>query len=169
MNSQLTTLIGLQQSAQSSEALNYVGATVVVKGSTVQMANNAATWDYNPTAPANATFTVTNSTGQTVFTQTGTVQAGNQTFNWNGVGNNGQQWPAGAYTLSITATSASGKSVGVSTQVQGVVSSVDLTQSPPVLTVGGQQYPVNQIQQIIASSSTNASNSLASALSALGL
>ena len=35
------------------------------------------------------------------------------------------------------------------TDVQGVVTSVDLTQSPPLLTIGGQTYTVNQIQSIV--------------------
>jgi flagellar basal-body rod modification protein FlgD len=36
----------------------------------------------------------------------------------------------------------------VTTQIQGVVSSVDLTQSPPLLTIGGKTFTVNQIQSI---------------------
>jgi flagellar basal-body rod modification protein FlgD len=39
--------------------------------------------------------------------------------------------------------------VGVSTEVVGTVSSVDLTQSPPLLTINGQSYTVNQIQSIV--------------------
>ena len=39
--------------------------------------------------------------------------------------------------------------VAVTTQIQGMVSSVDLTQSPPLLTIGGQTYTVSQIQSIV--------------------
>ena len=42
-----------------------------------------------------------------------------------------------------------GNSVAVSTQIQGVVNSVDLTQSPPLLSIGGQNYTVNQIKSIV--------------------
>jgi flagellar basal-body rod modification protein FlgD len=52
------------------------------------------------------------------------------------------------YTLTATATNGSGNSVGVSTQIQGVVSSVDLTQSPPLLMIDGQSYTVNQVKGI---------------------
>ena len=34
-------------------------------------------------------------------------------------------------------------------QIQGVVNSVDLTQSPPLLSIGGQTYTVNQIKRIV--------------------
>jgi flagellar basal-body rod modification protein FlgD len=43
--------------------------------------------------------------------------------------------------------------------VGGVVSSVNLTQSPPLLTVGGQTYTLSQIQSIIATSTSTSSSS----------
>jgi flagellar basal-body rod modification protein FlgD len=71
-----------------------------------------------------------------------------QSFTWNGRGNNGVTWPDGSYTISISATGANGQPVGVSTQVQCVVSAVDVSQTPPQLTVGGQKVPISQIQSI---------------------
>ena len=52
-------------------------------------------------------------------------------------------------TMTATAADSAGNSVGVTTQIQGVVSSVDLTHSPPMLTINGQTYTVNQIKAII--------------------
>jgi flagellar hook assembly protein FlgD len=52
-----------------------------------------------------------------------------QSFTWNGRGNNGVTWPDGSYTISIGATGANASRVGVSTQVQGVVSAVDVGQT----------------------------------------
>jgi len=144
----MSTLISLQQTAQSSQAASFLGATVSVNGSTAQLVNGNATWNYSLPSAANVNVTITNASGQTVYSQSGSVQAGQQQFSWNGQGTNGQQWPAGAYTMAITAADAQGKSVAVSTQVQGIVSSVDLAQNPPVLTVNGQQFTVNQIQSV---------------------
>ena len=39
-----------------------------------------------------------------------------------------------------------GQPAGVSTQVQGVVSAVDVSQTPPQLIVGGQKVPIAQVQ-----------------------
>jgi flagellar basal-body rod modification protein FlgD len=149
-NDSLSTLVTLQQSAQSTSALALVGATVVVNGSTAQLANGAANWSLSSTQPATATISIADATGNTAYTGTATVNSGTQTFTWNGVGNNGQIWPAGNYTLTATATTASGQSTAISTQVQGTVDSVDLTQTPPVLSVGGQNYTETQIQRIVA-------------------
>jgi flagellar basal-body rod modification protein FlgD len=148
-NSSLQTLVSLQQTAQSTQALQFVGKTAVVNGSTNSLTNSTATWDLNVPSNSNVTLSIANSAGQTVFTGTYSAAAGNnQPFTWNGQGNDGTKWPDGQYTMTATATDASGNAVGVTTQIQGVVSSVDLTQSPPLLTIAGQTYTVNQVQRI---------------------
>ena len=148
-NDQLTSLVSLQTSAQASQALAYVGSTVVVDGSSAQMTSGQANWSLNVSKPATATITITDSTGQTVYTGKSAVQPGGQIFTWNGLGNNGKQWPDGTYTLSATAVDANSQSVAVSPEVQGTVSSVDLTQSPPTLEINGQAYPLNTIKAIL--------------------
>lgn len=149
-NDTLSTLVSLQQSAQTTQALSLVGATVVVNGTTAQLANGQATWALNATQPATATITITAPSGQTAYTGTVSVGSGSQTYTWNGVGNDGTTWPAGNYTLTATAVTASGQSTTVTTQVEGQVSSVDLTQTPPTVTVSGQTYKISDIQQIVS-------------------
>jgi flagellar basal-body rod modification protein FlgD len=151
-NDSLSTLVTMQQAAQSTEALQLVGATVVVNGSKAKLASDGsgATWTLNSTKPATATITIADSTGQTAFTGTYGVGSGPQAFTWDGRGNNGQQWPAGTYSLTATAVDASGQSTGISTQVQAPVDSVDLSQSPPLLSINGQNYTMDQLQKIVA-------------------
>jgi flagellar basal-body rod modification protein FlgD len=76
------------------------------------------------------------------------VQPGTQQFNWNGLDSSGRQWADGNYTLTITATGANGQSVAIPTTVTGTVDSVDLTQSPPLLSIGGRTYTLNQILSV---------------------
>ncbi len=149
-NDQLTALVSLQQTAQSTQALGFVGKTAVVDGSTAALTNSSATWKLGVPTNSNVSISITNSTGQTVFSGSYAVNAGdNQTFAWDGKGNDGTQWPDGKYNLTATAADTAGNSVAVSTQIQGVVNSVDLTQSPPLLSINGQTYTVNQIKSII--------------------
>ena len=148
-NDTLSTLVSLQQTAQTTQALTLVGATVVVNGATAQLANNQATWALNATQPATATISIAAPSGQTAYTGTFSLNAGSQTFAWNGIGNDGTIWPSGNYTLTANAVSASGQSTPVTTQVQGQVTSIDLTQTPPALTIGGQSYTVSDIQRIV--------------------
>jgi flagellar basal-body rod modification protein FlgD len=144
-NSQLATLVSLQQTAQSSQALNFVGDTVTVNGNAAQLTDGQTSWTFNSPQPANATVNISNSTGQLVYSGNATLQTGNNTFSWNGQGSNGTQWPDGTYTAAVTAQSASGQSVAVSSQISGVVSSVNLSTNPPQLSINGQNFTISQI------------------------
>ena len=149
-NDQLGSLISMQQTTQATQALAFVGKTAVVNGSTTNLASGKASWDLSIPKDCTMTATITNSVGQTVFSGTYNAKAGdNQAYNWNGQGSDGTQWPDGKYKLTVTAKDSSGNPVAVSTQIEGTVSSVDLTQQPPLLSIGGQTYTVSQIQRIV--------------------
>jgi flagellar basal-body rod modification protein FlgD len=148
-NDQLSSLVSLEKSAQASTALAYVGSTVVVDGSTTPLANGSATWSLNVTKPSTATIVIKDSTGQTAYSGTYGVNPGNQQFTWDGRGNDGRLWPDGNYTLSATALDANQQSVAISTEVQATVDSVDLTQTPPLLSVNGQNYTLDKIKRIV--------------------
>jgi flagellar basal-body rod modification protein FlgD len=149
-NDSLATLVSLQQTAQSTQALGFVGKTAVVSGTTATLTKGSATWQLDVPSNSNVDITITSSTGQTVFSGTFPANAGNnQPFTWNGQSNDGTQLPDGSYKLTATAKDSSGNTVALQTQIEGVVSSVDLTQSPPLLSIGGQTFTVNQIQSIV--------------------
>src|ERR1700722_8691123 len=149
-NDSLATLVSLQQTAQSTQALGFVGKTAVVNGSTAALTNSTATWQLSVPTASTVNISITASNGQTVFTGTYAASAGNnQPFTWNGKGSDGTQEPDGNYTLTATAKDSANNTVAITTDVVGVVSSVDLTQSPPLLTIGGQTFTVNQIQGIM--------------------
>jgi flagellar basal-body rod modification protein FlgD len=147
-NDSLTSLVALQQTAQATQALTFVGKTAIVSGNNAALTNSTATWNLDVPANGNVTVNIANSSGQTVFTQTVPETAGTQGFTWNGIGSDGTQWPDGQYTLIASTTDSTGGQVGVVTQVAGTVSSVNLTQTPPLLTINGQSFTVNQILSI---------------------
>ena len=154
-NDSLSQLVTLQLTTQATQALDYVGKTAVVDGTTATMSQSSATWHLNVPSSATVNISIANSTGQTVFTGQYSAGAGSDIpFTWNGQGNDGTQWPDGKYTISATGKDASGNAVGVAAQVQGTVSSVDLTQSPPLLTIDGDSYTLSQVKSIVATSSS---------------
>ena len=151
MNTNMQTLISMQQTTQATSALQLVGSTVTLSGTAATLSNatgSPATWSLNTSSPATANVTITSAAGTTAYTGTVALNAGTQTFTWNGHGNNGQTWPDGTYTIVINATGANGQTVNVSTQVQGTVSGVNLTQNPLTLVVSGQNVPISEITSI---------------------
>lgn len=151
MNTNLQSLITMQQTTEATSALQLVGSTITVGGNSATLSNATSTpaaWSLTTSTPANATVTVTNSSGSTAYSGTLSLNAGTQSFTWNGQGSNGQTWPDGVYTLSVKATGANGQAVTVSTQVQGVVSGVNLNANPPTLKVNGQNVQISQVTAI---------------------
>ena len=149
MNTQLTSLVALQKANQVTSAMSFLGATATVDGSSTKLTNGKGSWSFSVAKPATGTITIKDATGQTAYSGSFPLNAGNQAFAWDGRGTNGTQWPDGTYTLSITAKDASGQSVAVSTTVNGTVDAVDLTQNPPALTIGGQSYSLDKIKQVV--------------------
>ena len=148
-NDSLSTLVSMQQTAQATQALQFVGKTAIVAGNTAALTNSSATWEFNIPTASTVNISIANSAGQTVYTGNYSANAGNnQPFTWDGKGNDGTQWPDGRYTMTATAADSTGNTVGISTQVGGTVSSVDLTQSPPLLSINGQTYTVSQVKAI---------------------
>jgi flagellar basal-body rod modification protein FlgD len=153
-NDSLSQLVTLQQTTQATQALGFVGKTALVDGTTGTMTNSSATWHLNVPSDATVDITIANASGQTVFTGKYTAGAGTDVpFTWNGMGNDGTQWPDGKYTISATGKDVANNNVGIAAQVQGTVSSVDLTQSPPLLTIDGASYTLSQVKSIIATAS----------------
>ena len=82
-NDLLSGLVLLEKSSEATAALAYVGSTVVVDGSTAQLANSQAKWTLNVSKPSTATITIKDATtGQSVYTGTIGVNTGNQAFTW---------------------------------------------------------------------------------------
>ena len=153
VNDQLKSLVAIEKSAQATQALIYVGNTVAVDGSTQQF-DGSATWNLKAAKDTSAAITITNSSGQTVYSGNFQLNQGNGSFVWDGKGNDGTQWPAGAYKLTATGKDTTGKDVAIATEIQGVVDSVDLTATPALLSIGGQNYTTDQIRRVIRPSTT---------------
>src|SRR5580658_4920946 len=67
-NDSLATLVSLQQTAQSTQALGFVGKTAVVNGNTAALtSSNGATWQLSVPTTSTVDISITASNGQTVF------------------------------------------------------------------------------------------------------
>ncbi|MBM3531136.1 MAG: flagellar biosynthesis protein FlgD [Alphaproteobacteria bacterium] len=148
-NDQLSTLVSLQKTAQSTQALEFVGHTVAVDGATAPLTNGEARWSLTIPKPAVATINILAENGQTVYSGTFNVNAGKQPFVWDGRDSSGQQWPAGNYKIVIAAEDANRQPVSIPTEIEALVDSADLTKSPPVLTIAGQEYTLDKIKRVI--------------------
>ena len=148
-NTNLQTLITQGTTNASAVTTGYLGKQVSVTNGNASLASGEATWTYNlGTASASTQLTVTNSSGQTVYTGSGSTAAGNSTFNWNGQDNNGNQLNDGVYKLAVTAKDASGGTVTTSVASAGTVSQIDLTGSTPKLVIGNMEVSPSDVAAV---------------------
>lgn len=153
-NTQLETLVSIAQNSDKTTAIAFVGQRVVIDGATARLDSGGASWAFAVDKPASADVTITDKNGQVAYTGSFTVEPGTQVFTWDGKGNDGNVWPAGDYTISVVAKDASGQSVAISTEVQGVVEGADLTKTPPLLQMGGLNFTIDQIKRILPPQTT---------------
>lgn len=138
LNSNMSALTTSFNSLMTLNSVNYIGHTVEATGDTGTLQNGEIEFGYSLTAAAtDVKLTVSDSSGNAVWTGTGTKTSGDNTFTWDGTKTDGTQLDdGGEYTLSVTATDSTGASVYDSTTVSGTVTSVDFSSSTLQLLIG---------------------------------
>ncbi|MDC9825219.1 flagellar hook assembly protein FlgD [Devosia sp. ZB163] len=150
-NEFLEAMMTSTQTANNSQAVSYVGKIVTASGTKAELVDGKATWHFAVDSKADIVATVKDAKGNVVYTKTGTVNKGESVFTWDGIGNDGKEKPDGSYTVSIEARdTATGKLVGVATEMTGEVTGIDFTGSEPVLIVGGARINMSAILSVRA-------------------
>ena len=148
-NTNLQSLISLTQANAGSAAVTYLGKTVTVTNGDAALQNGGADWSYALGASSASTaLSVTNSSGQVVYSTTGETASGQHDFSWDGTDNNGNQEPDGVYQLTVTALAGDGSAVQSAVASKGVVDEVNLTTGTPLLMVGPMAVPISQASAI---------------------
>lgn len=148
-NEFLEALVLSNLSQNYTDAVGFVGKQITASGSTTQLANGSATWNYTiGQASSDVTITVTDSSGNVVHTAQTSVGAGEGQITWDGYDTTGARMPDGTYSITIDARTDSGAYIPVSTRMQGVVSAVDLSGVEPVLIVNGGRVNLSAIESV---------------------
>ena len=139
INSSMTSLASSFSSLVTLNSVNYIGHTVEAKTDTATLTDSSATFGYNlSAASSNVTVTIKDSSGNTVYTGSGTGNDGSNTFTWDGKTTSGTQLSdGGQYTISVTATDSAGNSVFNYATTTGTVTGIDTSTGTPTLTVNG--------------------------------
>lgn len=125
-NSNLEKLLTASKQSQLTTAVSYIGKEVETPGNTGEVMSGQGAFAYSLASTAlKANVTIKDAGGNTVFTGTGTTNAGRNIIVWDGTNSiTGAHMPDGTYTLSVSATDTSGKAVAVTTASVGIVTSV---------------------------------------------
>jgi flagellar basal-body rod modification protein FlgD len=147
LNTNLNSLATSFNSLMTLNSSNYIGKTIEAKTDTATLQNGNVSFGYSLTSAASSvTLTVKDSSGNAVWTGSGTTTAGSNSFAWDGKNTDGTQLSnGGQYTLSVTATNSSGTSVYGYTTVSGAVTGVDSSSGTAKLTIGNTAVSTSSV------------------------
>jgi len=149
MASQGEEMTAMRNTMEINRATSFIGRTIETRGNTVS-------WSGEGAAPITATLakpaaqaeiTVRDGKGNVVRTFTETdLQSGPQTFPWNGLMDNGETAPPGAYTFNVRATDAGGNRVSAEPMTIGTVDRVSFGEEGILLWIGNASIPMGDVR-----------------------
>ena len=142
-NTNLTTLIQLQQGGEMLQAGSLVGKQVDAQSSTLALSSGSATLQLQPATSEPVTVSISSSSGVTLETQQVQASPSGTSWTWNGTTNTGQSLPDGTYTVAVTDANGTAVPFGV----VGTVSGVQKSGSNVMATLSnGLQVPLSNIE-----------------------
>ncbi len=145
-NNKLDTLVSQNGKTAAYETANYIGKKVTLTDGSGVLSSGKCDWNYALGADAaSTTLTVTDSSGNTVYTASGDKTAGSHTFDWDGTTSSGGKETSGTYTLTVTAKDSAGNKVSTAVGYTGTVAGIDLTGSEAKLIIGSSEFPLSEI------------------------
>ena len=147
-------VIGLQlieTASNNSQAVNLIGKTVKAYGNSIHLTDGVSDdIQFELEADAEAVFVnIYDSDGNNVKTiETGALSAGEQTLEWDGTDQDGNDVADGAYTFEVSAVDADDNMVDATAFISGTVTSVTFIDSIPCLLVGNKEIPINTVIEV---------------------
>jgi len=147
-----------------STAVSMIGKNVKAVSDDANITGGKAQWIINvPAEATDAKVQIVDSSGAVLHVESlGDLKAGDHPFTWNGKDQTGKQLAdGGPYTLKVSATDASGASVGPINYVQGVVSGVEQSNGSTYLSINGGKVTADKVTsiQLVPPATTTATNS----------
>ncbi|KPF96675.1 flagellar biosynthesis protein FlgD [Rhodopseudomonas sp. AAP120] len=139
INSSMSSLASSFSSLVTLNSVNYIGHTVEAKTDTATLSGGSATFGYTlSSAASDVAISIKDSSGNTVWSGTGSGNAGSNSFTWDGKNASGTQLSdGGQYSIAVTATDSAGNSVYQYSTVTGTVTGIDASTSTLSLLVNG--------------------------------
>lgn len=148
-NENLEALLRINAASMATAAVSYIGKSITAEGVTSALQNGSASWSYTASRPvANAFIAIRDANGAVVFSEQRPLNGTTGVYQWDGRRSDGSLASEGTYTISISGTDSSGATVPVKTAFGGVVDSVDLSGSEPILLLGGRKVSLSSVKSI---------------------
>lgn len=146
-NDLLKGMIAAQNANALANAAAYIGKDATAIWSTSRLEDGKANWSYElATTASTVSLEVLDAKGQVVWRGDGAKTGGVHDFSWDGkTTGGGQMEDGGVYSLRVTAKDAMGNAVGSQTLIRGRVTSVEMYDGIPYVTIGSAIMPLETL------------------------
>ena len=146
-NTNLGTLISLNQAGALTQSAAMVGHKLSVTSSQLPLQNGSAQLQYTLTAAQPVSVAISDASGVPVYQANLAGAVGPNTWTWDGKASDGTQAPDGLYTVSVkTGGSAA---VAVPFGVLGTVTGVTMTGTTPTVSLGPLAVPMSAVNAVM--------------------
>ena len=146
-NDNLEQVVALQQSAEATAALSYLGTEIEAESSAVYLDGGNTQFSYDMPAGAHAaSITVFNADGTIIKTLSAETDPGHQTGSWDGLNEQGILQADGVYSILVSAVDQSEAPLDpVSVYLKGTATGVTQEAGQTFVQVGPINIPLNSI------------------------
>jgi len=147
----LKKILAAQDGTSTSQALSLIGQDVVAAVNTFNYrSGDTPTFLFQATSTGDAVVKITSSSGTVVRTETLHINdTGNHIYEFDGLGEYGNELAPGEYTISIgSPINSSGDTLNYDVYLTGQVSEVQFQEGVPVLLVGNQTVYLSDVKSV---------------------
>ncbi|WP_416897906.1 MAG: flagellar hook assembly protein FlgD [Minwuia sp.] len=148
-NDQLESLVSLSLAAQHGALVDYIGKTVEGESNRARLTDGEAGWTFDVDGnPERVSILILDENNRAVRSDVVNGQAGLNRYNWDGLGDNGNELADGVYRISISAADRDGGSIPVSVRASGTVDGVEVVGGVAQLSVNGAVLPLSSVTSV---------------------
>jgi len=152
VNTNLELLQLYQASINNSQAVGFIGKTIKALGNSIGVADGVADqihFELAENASAVIAHIYDSHRNLVKTIQSGGLNAGEQSVEWDATDNDGNKVPDGTYTFEVIATDTDANPVSATTLITAPVSGVSFKDGTTYLLAGNQEIPIGSVFEVM--------------------
>ena len=154
-NTNLSTLISLNQNSQMTSSNSLVGEKATFTGTQIPLQSGTGSIDFTTTSAEPVAIAITNASGNVVRTAQETSAAGSNNWTWDGKDDSGNTLANGAYNIAVQTQDAAGNASAVPFTVNGTITGVSKSSGGVSVQMGSESVDMNDVTSLVPAGSTS--------------
>ena len=147
-NTNLATLISLNQDSQVTAGNGLVGEKATFTGTQIPLQSGAGSINFTTTAAEPVAIAVTDASGNVVRTAQETSAAGSNSWAWNGKDDSGNTLSDGTYNIAVQTQDATGTNSSVPFTVNGIITGISKSSGGVSVQMGAETVDMNNVNSL---------------------